>query len=186
MIDEVFALLLDKRSDELTGKELESGLDKWERAELRAIEAHKDKSPAVAQRIRILAGKMVQPSIWALMMARFSRKFKQNLAELEALIHYGHSTAVWEIAYLNRKKAAGELSPRETFQLEALMLYHDSPHVLRLAELKVKEAFDNLAETEQRELSFLQRNIYRSGVPAQLLEMLWPTQGSNALDLSRL
>lgn len=180
MTDEVFALLLDKRSAELSEREKTGDLNYWERAELRALEAHRDKSPAVLQRIRILAAKMTQPNLWHLLIARFSRKFRQNLAELEALVHYGQSSAVWEIAYLSRKRAHQKLSAHEEAELETMKLYHDSPDVMRITHLKVKEKFDQLSTTEMRELAYLHRNLYREGgVPSQLFEMLWPPAGTS-------
>jgi hypothetical protein len=175
MTDEVFALLLDKRTIELTEKAQEEGLNKVERAELRAITSHYEKSPAVVHRIRILAAKMAQPSRWALLKKRFCKKFRQNVAELEALMQYGDSKAAWEIAYLSRKKAFSQLSKREVAELEFLTLYHDSPDVLRITQLKVKERMDWLDSAETRELSYLQRNLYRKeGVPNQLMDLLWP------------
>ncbi len=187
MTDEVFALLLDYRSAELNLKARHDGLDAWERAELRAIEAHRDKAPAVAQRIRVLAVKMVQPNIWRLLMARFCKKFRRNLAELEALVHYGHSAAVWEIAYLSRKQACQKLGPEEATELELLKRYHDSPDVVRITRLKLKERVGELSAAESRELASLQRNQYmHGGVPEQIFEMLWaPRDAAPALDLSR-
>jgi hypothetical protein len=184
MTNEVFSLLLDKRRCELSDKAVESGLNKTERAELRALTAHCDKAPAVAQRIRILAAKMAQQNYLGILVLRFSRKFKQNLAELEALVQYGNSKAVWEIAYLYRKQATQKLNQVEKSELHYLTLYHDSPAVLRLTELKMKEDYGCLSSGENRELASLQRNIYqRDGIPHQLLEMLWPSQQPLHVDL---
>lgn len=177
MTNEVFSLLLDKRRVELSDKAVESSLSKTERAELRAMTAHQDKAPAVAHRIRILAAKMAQENYLGLLFLRFSRKFKQNLAELEALIQYGHSKAVWEIAYLHRKQASEGLAQRERSELNYLTLFHDSPDVLRLTELHLKKDFGILSSPENHELIELQRNPYqKDGIPSQLLEMLWPHQ----------
>lgn len=175
MTNDLFALLLDKRESELNGKSVESGLNKAERAELRALNAHRDKAPAVAQRIRILAAKMAQPNKLGLLMLRFSRKFKQNLAELEALIQFGHSRAVWEIAYLFRRRAAQKLTLVEKSELHFLTMFSDSPEVLRITELKVKETHEQISSAERQELKYLQSNLYRKeGIPNQLLDMFWP------------
>lgn len=188
MTNDLFALLLDKRESELNGKSVESGLNKAERAELRALNAHRDKAPAVAQRIRILAAKMAQPNKLGLLMLRFSRKFKQNLAELEALIQFGQSRAVWEIAYLFRRRAAQKLTPVEKSELHFLTMFNDSPDVLRITELKVREVHDQISFTERQELKHLQSNLYRQeGIPNQLLDMFWPHNGAHqTLDLTAL
>jgi uncharacterized protein YnzC (UPF0291/DUF896 family) len=183
MTSEVFSLLLDKRISELNGKAVESCLSKVERAELRALEAHYDKAPAVAHRIRILTSKMAQSSRIKLFFIRFSKKCRQNLAELEALLQYGNSKAVWEIAYLTRKKASGALTEADIKELKLLVLYHDSPEVLRITRLKLKAEAEPLTTEESQELAAIQRNPYRQGgVPQQLLEMLWPTQGSSVAE----
>lgn len=175
MINDVYSLLLDQRIDTLSDKAVESGLSKVERAELRALQLHQDKPPAVVHRIRILTAKLAQPNRWRMLWMRFCKKFRSNLAELEALVHYGHSRAVWEIAYLSRKKAVSRLSALESRELETLILYHDSPAVLRITTLKLKEDFQQLTDLEQRELINLQRNLYRQdGAPEQLLALLWP------------
>ena len=187
MTNELFALLLDKRESELNGKSVDSGLNKTERAELRALNAHRDKAPAVAQRIRILAAKMAQPNKLGLLLLRFSRKFKQNLAELEALIQFGNSCAVWEIAYLYRRRASQKLTRQEKTELRNLILFHDSPDVLRITELKLKEEFGQLYFSERKELSDLQSNLYRKdGIPNHLLDMFWPNQTPQPLDLTAL
>jgi len=188
MTNEIFALLLDKRETELNGKSVESGLNKTERAELRALNAHRDKAPAVAQRIRILAAKMAQPNKLGLLLLRFSRKFKQNLAELEALIQFGHSRAVWEIAYLYRRRASQKLTATEKTELHFLTLLSDSPDVLRITELKVKETTEGLPFAERQELTNLQNNSYRQeGLPSQLLDMFFPSHSARQpLDLTAL
>lgn len=187
MTSEVFALLLDKRATELHEKAVDGDLNRMELAELRALVSHQDKTPAVVHRIRILAAKMAEPTRWERLLGRFSKKFKQNLSELEALVQYGNSKAVWEIAYLHRKKAVMKLDTREESELENLMLYHDSPDVLRITELKVKEQFGYLTADESRELTDLNRNLYRKGgVPNQLLELFWPAKSQQQLDFSRL
>lgn len=190
MTQDVFALLLDNRMSELTGKDLtsqdltgknlngnavESRLNQAERAELRVLAVHQDKAPAVVHRIRVLAAKLAQSNRWGMLVLRFSKKFRQNLAELEALIQYGNSKAVWEIAYLTRKKALSPLLALEAKELHYLRLYYDSPDVLRITRLKLKvESGERLSVDEAKELDALQRNPYRTGVPGHLLEMLWP------------
>lgn len=185
MTGEVFSLLLDKRTSELNGKAAFGKLTRIERAELRALEIHQDKSPAVLHRIRILSAKMAQPNRWGMLMLRFSKKFKQNLAELESLVQYGHSRAVWEIAYLQRCKATRKLSREEASELRHLLLFHDSPDVLHIANLKMKEDLGTLSADEAQELLYLQRNPYRKeGIPGQLLEMFKPAQSHPELDFS--
>ncbi|WP_373531397.1 hypothetical protein [Vampirovibrio sp.] len=131
--------------------------------------------PAVNHRIGVLLANLARPNQWLLWIARFSQQFKQNLAELEALLQYGHSDVVWDIAYLNRKKVAQKLNPVEQQELSCLTVFHDSPFAKRITQLKLKEAADNLSRDEQKELTHLQRNLYReTGVPAQLIELLWP------------
>jgi hypothetical protein len=187
MTNEIFALLLDKRENQLNGKSVESGLSKTERAELRALHAHRDKAPAVAQRIRILAAKMAQPNQLGLLLLRFSRKFKQNLAELEALVQFGNSRAVWEIAYLYRRRAAQKLSPQETSELHFLTLFNDSPDVLRITELKLRSAFGSISLAERQELDSLQSNLYRKeGIPNHLLDIFWPSHHSHVMDFTAL
>jgi hypothetical protein len=184
MTSELFSLLLDKRIDELNGKSVESALTCAERAELRAIEAHQDKAPAVVHRIRILAGKLAQPNRWGMFAMRFSKKLRQNLAELDALVQFGHSRAVWEIAYLHRKKAAQKLSLAGQSELNYLTLYHDSPYVLKLTRLKLKEESGELNPAERRELTELHRNLYRQdGVPSQVLELFWPQKNQSYLEM---
>jgi len=186
MTNDVFSLLLDKRVSELSDKAVESGLSKAERVEMRALNEHQDKAPAVLHRIRILASKMAQGNYLGILFLRFSRKFKQNLAELEALIQYGNSKAVWEIAYLYRKQATQKLSPTEKSELDYLMLYHDSQDVLRVTQLKMREEYGVLSSVERQELNELQRNLYRKeGIPSHLLEMLWPNHQPMHLDLSQ-
>jgi hypothetical protein len=188
MTNDIFALLLDKRESELNGKSVESSLSKTERAELRALNAHRDKAPAVAQRIRILAAKMAQPNKLGMLLLRFSRKFKQNLAELEALIQFGNSRAVWEIAYLYRRRASQKLSAQEKNELHFLTLFNDSPDVLRITELKLKAEAGSIAFAERQELSSMQSNLYRKdGIPNQLLDIFWPSHSINQLlDLTAL
>jgi hypothetical protein len=184
MTSEVFSLLLLRRQEELSEKALETGLTKIEQIELNALREHKDKTPAVAQRIRVLAARMAQPNRWGMLLLRFSRKFQENLAELESLVHYGHSKAVWEIAYLNRKRAARTLNTVERSELQFLTLFHDSPDVLRVTELKMKEEHGSLIAEEIRELSDLQRNLYRKGgIPNHLLEIFWSGHQPQPLDL---
>ncbi len=180
MTDEIFSLLLDKRTEELSDKAGKDNLSQTERAELRALWAHRDKTPAVAHRIRILSAKMAQPHRWGLLALRFSRKFRQNLAELEALVQYGHSRAVWEIAYLLRKKAAQKLSDVEKSELNLLTTYHDCRDVLEITQLKLKEQFGQLSEEETRTLSELHRNLYRHGQPHQMLDLIWSDPQSSA------
>lgn len=185
MTEEVFSLLLDKRVRELSDKAGKDELSRSERAELRALTAHQDKAPAVAHRIRILTAKMSQPSRWGMLALRFSRKFRQNLAELEALVQYGNSKAVWEIAYLLRKKAAQKLDLMEKSELDCLITYFDCPDVLEITRLKLKEKFGRITENELRELNYLQRNLYRDGgVPSNLLDMFWNDQNQPTLDLT--
>jgi hypothetical protein len=188
MTNDIFALLLDKRETELNGKSVESGLNKTERAELRALNAHRDKAPAVTQRIRILAAKMAQPNKLGLLLLRFSRKFKQNLAELEALVQFGNSRAVWEIAYLYRRRASQKLTPVEKTELHFLTLFNDSPDVVRITELKVKESQEALPSAERQELKTLQTKSYsQEGIPAHLLDMFWPSQNNRQpFDLTAL
>jgi hypothetical protein len=183
MTHELVALLLDRKHSKLNGNAVESSLSKAERVERRAVEAHQDKAPAVLHRIRILASKMAQSHWIGLMMLRFSKKFSQNLAELESLIHYGNSKAVWEIAYLTRKKAVKSLTPQEYQELQCLQLYHDSPEVLSLTRLKMKSETDRLSADESQELASLLRNPYRKcGVPGDILEMLWPQNGLSIVE----
>ena len=99
MTQEVFSLLLDQRISELNGKAVESGLSKMERAELRALEAHQDKAPAVAHRIRILAGKMAQPNRLHLVWLRFSKKFKQQFTKTTNQRRYEQKS--WSVEYSN-------------------------------------------------------------------------------------
>ncbi len=175
MTQDVYALLLDKRSDELSDKALKGLLSKSERAELRALSRHHDKTASVAQRIRVLSARMAQATPWKMLVLQFSKKYRANLAELESLVHYGHSKAVWDIAYLARKKASEKLSQAESFELESLVLYYDSPAVLRITQLKVRERFEHLNADESRELSHLHRNLYgRGDVSAEVLSVLWP------------
>lgn len=187
MTNEVFTLLLNNRMSELSDKAVESGLSKAERVELKALTEHQDKAPAVVHRIRILASKMAQENKLRLWLLRFSKQCKQNLAELEALIHYGQSRAVWEIAYLYRKQAIQKLTPMEKSELDYLILFHDSPDVLRITELKLKADYGMHSSSERQELASLQRNLYgEQGIPNHLMEMLWPSQRSLNLDLSQI
>ncbi|MCE3236236.1 MAG: hypothetical protein K0Q50_2416 [Vampirovibrio sp.] len=187
MTSDVFTLLLDNRVSELSDKAVESGLSRAERVELKALTEHQDKAPAVVHRIRILASKLAQKNQLGLWLLRFSKQCKQNLAELEALIHYGQSRAVWEIAYLYRKQAGQKLTDMEKSELEYLTLYHDSPDVMRITELKLKADFGNHTSAERQELAALQRNLYRDeGIPSHLMEMLWPSQRPMHLDLSQI
>lgn len=176
MSSEVFAMLLERRLRELSERAMLRNLSRSERAELDALKVHHDKPPAVAHRIRILAAKMAQGGRLETVFSRYSKRFKANLAEREALGQYGYSKAVWEIAYLKRKQATHKLIPVEETELQYLQLYHDSPEVLRLAQLKVKEAYGQLAIEEIRELTELHRNLYRhDGIPSHLLELFWPS-----------
>lgn len=187
MTSDVFTLLLDDRIFELSDKAVESGLSKAERVELKALTEHQDKAPAVVHRIRILASNMAQKNKLGIWLLRFSKTCKQNLAELEALIQYGQSRAVWEIAYLYRKQASQKLSAMEASELEYLTLFHDSPDVLRITELKLKADFGQQSSAERQELAALQRNLYRNeGIPNHLMEMLWPSQHPMHLDLSQI
>ena len=162
MTSEMFSLLVRPKNASPNGKTLETCLSD-------------SKPSAVTTRVHILINHLSQPNHWRFWLTRFTRKFKQNLAELEALLQYGNSYAVWEIAYLNRKKAAEKLSPREQRELNYLTLFHDSPSVRQITNLKLKEEFDDLTPQEHRELTSLQRNLYQdNGIPAQLLELLWP------------
>lgn len=170
MTSEVFSLLLNQQVSPQNGKTLEKRLSE-------------SKPSAVTTRIRILINHLSQPNQWRFWLARFSRKFKQNLAELEALLQYGSSHAVWEIAYLNRKKAAEKLSAVEKRELNYLTLFHDSPSVRQITDLKLKEEFGNLSPQEHRELTHLQRNLYQgSEIPTQLLELLWPHHQTRQAD----
>ncbi len=179
MTPELCTLLLDKRASELNGKSVESRLNPSERAELRALNAHQDKAPAVAQRIRVLAVNLAQPNALGLLLLRFSRKFRQNLAELDALIQFGQSRAVWEIAYLSRRRATQKLTAAEESELHFLTLFNDSPEVLHITQLKLKGEAGTLSTEERQELSNLQRNPYRqNGIPHQLLDLFWPNQST--------
>ena len=94
---------------------------------------------------------------------RASSRYRQNLAELEALIQFGSSRAVWEIAYLTRKKAVGLLNEREALQLNCMTQFHESPDVLRLTRLKLQaevEGLDTLNVDDARDLDTLLRNPY--------------------------
>ncbi|HEY9745028.1 MAG TPA: hypothetical protein V6C99_02290 [Oculatellaceae cyanobacterium] len=182
MSKDVFAMLLERRVEELNACARVRKLTRSEKAELEALEQHRDKSPSVAHRIRILSAKLVQPSWLGRFLLRFSRQFKMNMAELEALIQYGHSEAVWEIAYLKRKQAARKLTPVEEAELQYLQLYHDSPEVLRITQLKLKEAFGQLSLEEIRELTALHRNLYcTQQIPGHLLELFWPSGSPKAI-----
>jgi hypothetical protein len=176
MSSEVFAMLLDRRKTELSERALSRNLTRIERAELNALKNHSDKIPAVVHRIRILAAKMAQPNQLGLMFLKFTRQYKANQAELQALIQYGNSKAVWEIAYLQRKESFSKLNPEEEAELQYLQLYHDSPEVLRLTQLKVKESFGQQTLEDIRELTELHRNLYRDErIPDHLLELFWPS-----------
>lgn len=170
MTSEIFSLLLNQHQSSVNGKTLEKRLSG-------------NQPPAVNNRIGVLLANLAQPNQWRLWISRFSRKFKQNLAELESLLQYGNSHVVWEIAYLNRKKAAQKLNPVEQRELNYLTLYHDSPSARRITDLKLKESFASLSAQEQRELTDLQRNLYQdTGVPDQLLELLWPQTHQRPLE----
>jgi hypothetical protein len=185
MIEEVFSLLLDKRVQELSDKAGKDDLSKTEQAELRALSAHRDKAPAVAQRIRILTAKMAQPSRWGMFLLRFSKKFRQNLAELEALVQYGNSKAVWEIAYLLRKNASRKLTRMEKCELEYLITYHDCPDVVEMTHLKLKEQFGQLTLPEARKLTQLHRKPYQQdSAPDHVLDLFWDECSPPGLDLS--
>lgn len=162
MIREVFSLLLNQNSSSVNGKTLEKRLS----------------SPppsAVNHRIGVLLATLARPNHWLLWISRLSQKFQQNLAELETLLQYGNSYVVWDIADLNRKKVAQKLNPMEQRELNYLTVFHDSPFARRITNLKLKEATASLSREEQKELTHLQRNVYQeTGVPAQLLELLWP------------
>ena len=180
MTSDVFAMLLDRRASELSKRALTRNLTRPERAELDALKSHRDKAPAITHRIRVLAAKNAQPSLIGLLFLRFSRRFKANIAELEALAQYGHSYAAWEISFLKRKKAVQKLTAIEETELQYLQLYHDSPTVLRLTQLKVKETFDQLTLEELRELTELHRGLYRQeGIPNHLLELFVPSSTEN-------
>lgn len=141
----------------------------------------------VSQRIRILMSNIRQHGMWAGVLRLFSKKLRQNVAELEALIQYGQSGAVWEIAYLRRKQAARKLDAVEKNKLEYLRLFHDSPDVLRITELRLKADQDTISFAERQELTALQRNPYRKGgIPGHLLEMLWPPHTTRHLDVGAL
>ncbi len=163
MSQEVISLLLTNQDpSEQNGKSLEKRLSETQ-------------SSAVVNRILILLNHLSQPNRWRLWWSRFSKKFQQNLAELEALLQYGNSQAVWEIAHLNRKKAAEKLSRFENRKLVYLTLFSDCPSVERITLLKLKEEFEDISAPEQRELTQLQRNLYpNASIPHQLLELLWP------------
>jgi hypothetical protein len=178
MSNEVFAMLLERRKMELSERALSRNLTRPERAELNALKNHQDKNPAVVHRIRILAAKMAQPSRLGSWFLKFSSQHKANLAELNALIQYANSRAVWEIAHLKRKQAVQRLSPEEEAELQFLQLYHDSPEVLRITQLKVKEAFGQQTLEDIRELTELHRNLYRyDRLPNHLLELFQPSDG---------
>ena len=144
---------------------------RWDRNQV--FVAHADKPMAVTQRICVLAERLAQDNLFALLLARRSESFKHNWAELEALLHYGQSKVVWEIALLSRRKAAGALSVDEAAELDSLLLYHDCPDALRLAQLTVKKLLDQINDLEGRELARLQRGISQSAA-AQVFDILWP------------
>ncbi len=171
MTSEVFSLLLNQPETPQNGKTLEQRLSE-------------QKPSAVSTRIHILINHLSQPNRWQLLLSRFSRKFKQNLAELETLLQYGSSHAVWDIAFLSRKKVAEKLSPVEQKKLNYLLLFHDSPAVQEITSLKLKNDFDTLTPQEHRELTQLQRNLYQNDeIPSQLLELLWPQHANHHLDI---
>lgn len=171
MTSEVISLLLNQTTPSRNGKTLEQRLS--------------EQNPtAVTTRIQILINHLAQSNRWQLLFSRFSKKFKQNLAELETLLQYGSSHAVWEIAFLSRKKASEKLSPVEQKKLGYLTLFHDSPAVQEITQLKLKNDFEGLTPKEQRELTQLQRNLYpNSEIPHQLLELLWPHNTNHHLDI---
>jgi hypothetical protein len=173
MTREVFSLLLNpinQNSSSVNGKPLEKRL------------SNPPPSP-VNHRIGILLANLTRPNRWLLWISRFSQKFKQNLAELETLLQYGNSSVVWEIVDLNRKKVAQKLNPMEQRELNCLTVFHDSPFARRITNLKLKESATSLSREEQRELTHLQRNLYQeTGVPAQLLELLWPQSNHHPLE----
>lgn len=176
MSSEVFAMLLDRRKTELSERALSRNLTRIERAELNALKNHSDKIPAVVHRIRILSAKMAQPNQLGLMFLQFTKQHKANNAELQALIQFGNSKAVWEIAHLKRKQSFHRLTQEEEAELQYLQLYHDSPEVLRITQLKVKESFGQQTLEDIRELTDLHRNLYRDErVPDHLLELFWPS-----------
>ncbi len=137
----------------------------------------------VARRIAALMAQLPQPSRWQRLFLRFTSQFKQNMAELEALMQYSSSPVVWDIAHLNRKKAQKKLSPMERQELDYLTIYHDSPAVHRITTLKLKEYAQTLSMAEQRELTHLQRNLYQGkGIPSQVLDLLWSEAPQNLTD----
>lgn len=128
----------------------------------------------VADRITALMAQLPQTSQWQSWFVRFTSQFKQNMAELEALMHYSSSPAVWDIARLTRKKAQQKLSPVEQQELDCLTTYHDSPVVHDITSLKLKAYTHSLSVDEQKELTNLQRNLYQGkGIPPQVLDLLW-------------
>ncbi len=153
MTEIVYNLLLDEQSSTIST--LSAGLNvSWlwksrqntsfkkmitlaERVERRALTLHCDKAPAVAHRIGILASKMAIPNYFVLLKLRLSKHISPNLAELEALIQYGHSKAVWDIAYLTRKKSLGTITVFEVARLACMQEYHNHPEVLRLTRLQM-------------------------------------------------
>lgn len=171
MTSEVFSLLLNQEQTPQNGKTLEQRLS--------------EQNPSVVStRIQILINHLSQPNRWRLLLSRFSRKFKENLAELETLLQYENSHAVWDIAFLNRKKAIEKLSPVEEKKLDYLLLFHDSPAVREITHLKLKNDFESLTPQEHRKLTQLQRNLYPNAeIPHQLLELLWPQHTNHHLDI---
>jgi hypothetical protein len=143
-------------------------------AQLKSPVSHIVPPVGVAGRIAALMVQLPQPSRWQRLFLRFTSQFRQNMAELEALMHFSSSPAVWDIARLTRKKAQQKLSPVEQQELDCLTTYHDSPSVHRITSLKLKAYRHCLSVEEQRELTHLQRNLYQGqGIPAQVLDLLW-------------
>lgn len=175
MSDEIFKMLLERRKTELSELALNRNLNRAERAELNVLTRYREKNPAVVHRIRILAAKMAQPSRLGAWFLKLSRQHKANCVELEALIQYANSRAVWEIAYLKHKAALQKLPPEEEVELQYLQLYHDSPDVLRITQLKVKEAFGQQTLEDIREMTELHRNLYRTD-RGHLLDLFQPAK----------
>ncbi|WP_303672891.1 hypothetical protein [Vampirovibrio chlorellavorus] len=137
----------------------------------------------VARRMAALMAQLPEASRWQRIFLRFTSQFKQNMAELEALMHYSSSPAVWDIARLTRKKAQQKLSPTEQQELDCLTTFHDSPSVHRITSLKLKEYTRSISVVEQRELTHLQRNLYQGkGIPTQVLDLLWTQPPQNLSD----
>lgn len=173
--------LCQKRLAVLQGKALDGLLSQTEQVELETLQTHRHRTPAVLNRIWVLTVHLARRNRWYRFVLRLSRKFRQNVAELDALLQYGDSAAVWDIAYLARKRAVQRLSPEECREWRYLVLYHDHPHVHRLVALKLRGEQRSWSPQEQAEWAALHQDMGpRGGMSRHLLDVLWPPASRTA------